>query len=197
MTSAINPTNPTEGAATTASVRANFQAAKDEIEALQQARKYNVGDVFLHASTTPPSGTLECDGSLVSRTTYPDLFAEIGTIFGAGDGSSTFALPDLRAEFPRGWDHGRGVDTGRAFGSAQGSANLSHTHGSVTGSGGSHNHTYQNPGGGGGSYGWGAGYQVVENVNTSTAAAHTHSIAADGGSEARSRNIALLFCIQA
>lgn len=68
---------------------------------------------------TPPSGWLELDGSTISRTTYADLFAKIGTEFGAGDGSTTFDLPDLRSEFIRGWDHGRGVDSGRVFGSFQ------------------------------------------------------------------------------
>ncbi|WON82301.1 MULTISPECIES: phage tail protein [Chromobacterium] len=67
---------------------------------------------------TPP-GWLKCDGSLVSRGTYPGLFAVIGTTYGAGDGSTTFNLPDLRGEFIRGWDYGGGVDDGRAFGSWQ------------------------------------------------------------------------------
>ena len=49
-----------------------------------------------------PSGWLLCDGSAVSRSTYSDLFNIIGTRFGAGDGSTTFNLPDLRSRFPRG-----------------------------------------------------------------------------------------------
>ena len=60
----------------------------------------------------------------VSRTTYADLFAACGTAYGAGDGSTTFALPDLRGEFIRGFDDGRGVDSGRVFGSAQSDASL-------------------------------------------------------------------------
>ena len=47
------------------------------------------------------------------------LFSTIGTTFGVGDGSSTFNLPDLRSEFIRGWDDGRGIDASRLFGSAQ------------------------------------------------------------------------------
>ena len=66
-----------------------------------------------------PSGWLAADGSAVSRATYAALFAAVGTTFGAGDGSTTFNLPELRGEFIRGWDNGRGVDAGRAFGSAQ------------------------------------------------------------------------------
>ena len=46
---------------------------------------------------TAPTGHLICDGSLVSRTTYSDLFGVIGETFGAGDGSTTFALPTLTA----------------------------------------------------------------------------------------------------
>ena len=68
---------------------------------------------------TPP-GWLKCDGSPISRSTYPGLFAVIGTIYGAGDGSTTFNLPDLRGEFIRGWSSDRPtVDVGRVFGSAQ------------------------------------------------------------------------------
>ena len=57
------------------------------------------------------------------------LFAAIGTTYGAGDGRSTFNLPDLRGEFIRGWDDGRGVDTGHLFGSAQADAVRQHYHG--------------------------------------------------------------------
>lgn len=77
------------------------------------------GVVAMHAANAAPTGWLECSGAAVSRTTYAALFAAIGTTWGVGDGSTTFNLPDLRGEFARGWDHGRGVDTGRAFASAQ------------------------------------------------------------------------------
>ena len=53
------------------------------------------GGIVPYTSTTPPSGWLLCDGSAVSRVTYADLFAVISTTFGAGDGSTTFNLPDL------------------------------------------------------------------------------------------------------
>ena len=51
------------------------------------------GFVCPFAGTTAPDGWLICDGSAVSRTTYADLFAVIGTTYGAGDGNSTFNLP--------------------------------------------------------------------------------------------------------
>ncbi len=78
-----------------------------------------VGMVAPFAANSAPTGWLAADGSLVSRITYARLFSRIGTTFGAGDGTSTFALPDMRGEFVRGWDNGRGVDAGRAFGSWQ------------------------------------------------------------------------------
>lgn len=63
-----------------------------------------------------------CDGSAVSRTTYAALFGVIGTAFGVGDGATTFNVPELRGEFIRGLDNGRGVDAGRVRGSGQGDA---------------------------------------------------------------------------
>ena len=80
------------------------------------------GAVMYFAGQTAPSGWLKANGAAVSRTTYAALFAAIGTTYGAGDGRSTFNLPDLRGEFVRGWDDGRGIDSGRAFGSAQSDA---------------------------------------------------------------------------
>ena len=61
-----------------------------------------VGSVFWLAAQTAPEGYLICDGSAVSRTEYADLFAAIGTTFGTGDGSTTFALPNLQEAFIRG-----------------------------------------------------------------------------------------------
>ena len=77
------------------------------------------GMIAPFAMTTPPTGWLECNGAAISRSTYATLFAAIGTVHGAGDGSSTFNLPDLRASFIRGFDNSRGVDSGRSFGSFQ------------------------------------------------------------------------------
>jgi microcystin-dependent protein len=60
------------------------------------------GDLKLSARTTPSAGWLLCDGSAVSRTTYSALFAAIGTAYGAGDGTTTFSLPDYRGRTPVG-----------------------------------------------------------------------------------------------
>ena len=77
------------------------------------------GSVAWYAANSAPAGYLKANGANVNRTTYAALFTAIGTTFGVGDGSTTFTLPDLRGEFARGWDDGRGIDSGRAFGSAQ------------------------------------------------------------------------------
>src|SRR5690554_6863461 len=61
-----------------------------------------VGCVQMYAGSSEPDGWLFCDGREVSRTTYAELFAVIGTTYGAGNGSTTFNLPDSRRQFPRG-----------------------------------------------------------------------------------------------
>jgi len=82
-----------------------------------------VGDIIPSARATPAPGRLKCDGSAVSRTTYADLFAEIGTAYGAGDGSTTFNLPDFRQRFPLGKaDSGTGASLGDTGGA------IDHTH---------------------------------------------------------------------
>lgn len=60
------------------------------------------GTIIMYAGATAPTGYLLCDGSAVSRTTYADLFAICSTTYGAGDGSTTFNLPDARGVFVRG-----------------------------------------------------------------------------------------------
>ena len=102
---------------------ANMNSVEQEIQDNAQTHALFVaslvGCVMWYAKNTPPVGWLECNGSAVSRTTYANLFAVIGTTYGNGDGSTTFNLPDLRGEFVRGWDHQRDMDKGRVFGSAQ------------------------------------------------------------------------------
>ena len=61
-----------------------------------------VGSISLFAGTTAPNGWLICDGSAVSRTTYADLFAVIGTTYGTGNGSTTFNIPNLKGRVPVG-----------------------------------------------------------------------------------------------
>lgn len=156
----------------------------------------DAGCVLWFAMSTPPAGFLKANGAAVSRTTYSRLFGKIGTTWGAGDGSTTFNLPDLRGEFIRGWDDARGIDTGRAFASAQTSQNLSHTHTATTDSAGAHTHTVQGFIAGGS--GLTGGSIANGTATTSSAGAHTHTLttAASGGTEARPRNVAMLACIK-
>ena len=58
----------------------------------------NIGDIKMTACSNAPSKWMICDGSALSRTTYIDLFSAIGTTYGAGDGSTTFNIPDLRGK---------------------------------------------------------------------------------------------------
>lgn len=139
------------------------------------------GLVATFARSTAPTGWLKANGAAVSRTAYADLYAAIGTRFGAGDGINTFNLPDLRGEFIRGWDDGRGIDSGRALGSAQGQLIESHDHG-------------MDP------------YKPI-NANvlqpvasgaelSSVGVGNTVRTKPTGGSETRPRNVALLYCIK-
>lgn len=87
-----------------------------------------IGSFMWHTASTVPTNYLEANGAAISRSTYAALFAVIGTTYGSGDGSTTFNVPDVRGYFVRGYDNGRGVDSGRAFGSNQANAIQSHTH---------------------------------------------------------------------
>jgi len=153
-------------------------AIQDQIDAVNTAvsevASVPSGTVINVAMQTAPTGYLKADGTAVSRATYAALFAAIGTTFGVGDGATTFNLPDLRGEFVRGFDDGRGVDSGRAFGSAQADEFKSHNHSlQYSFSSGS---SQRADGGGGLSY--------------------SGSTGSTGGTETRPRNIALLACIK-
>ena len=96
-------------------------------------------------TTTCPSNWLLCNGDLISRTTYNALFSAIGTTYGSGDGSTTFALPDMRSRVPIAVGTGSGL-TARTLGGVVGAE--SHTVASSnitqfsTGNAGSHTHTF-------------------------------------------------------
>jgi microcystin-dependent protein len=162
-----------------------------------------VGSVTAFAMASPPEGWLECNGQQVSRTTYARLFAKIGTAYGAGNGGTTFNLPNLQDEFIRGWNHSRGL------GSTQESAFQNHIHNftgtsSTTNSYG-HSHSYT-----GGSYANAAsgGTAGVAGRGTSNTSHNTHShsftpagtisnpTSGNHDSETRPHNMALMFCIK-
>lgn len=106
-----------------------------------------VGSVTAFATINPPDGWLECNGQTASREQYARLFAKIGTIYGEGDGSTTFNLPDLCGKFVRGYDGSGKFDADRTFGSYQADQiqshrhdGSSHSHSGTTSVSGSHNH---------------------------------------------------------
>ena len=175
------------------------------------------GAVFCVAVATVPTGYLECNGAAVSRTTYAALFAFIGTSYGSGNGSTTFNLPDLRGEFIRGFDNGRGVDSGRSVASSQGSQNDSHNHSvsittstaSLTGTVTRIAETFASSGQTSGVF---TKTSAINSSNTpsrvdssgaagfSMDASHNHSVSGNtanqGGNESRPRNIAMMYIIK-
>lgn len=98
------------------------------------------GSIVAMTIGTAPKGYLKANGAAVSRTSYARLFKSIGTYYGAGDGSTTFNLPDLRGVFIRGWDDARGLDPDRALGTFQAGQNAWHVHTAASGASGAHYH---------------------------------------------------------
>lgn len=88
-----------------------------------------VGGTIQYAGTTAPAGWVMCDGAQVSRTTYKSLFDVVGTTYGAGDGSTTFNVPDLRQRFPLGK---AASGTGATLGATGGAIDHTHTSGAHT-----------------------------------------------------------------
>ena len=87
------------------------------------------GSMLAFAGSAIPGDFLLANGAAVSRTSYAGLFAVIGVTYGAGDGATTFNLPDSRGVLLRGLDNGRGLDAGRILGSYQADAYASRGHG--------------------------------------------------------------------
>jgi microcystin-dependent protein len=139
------------------------------------------GTVIYHAASAAPTGYLKANGASLSTTTYATLFASIGYTFG-GSGAS-FNVPDLRGEFIRGWDDGKGTDSGRGFGTVQGDAFESHTH-TISNTASDNLNS-------------GAFVKTFFYYNTSqTSPASTGIPSTGSGTETRPRNIALLACIK-
>lgn len=84
------------------------------------------GAILQFAGSTAPDGWLICNGSTVSRSTYANLFAAIGEAYGAGNGSTTFKIPDLRGRVPVGAGQGSGL-TNRVLAATGGSQSLNLT----------------------------------------------------------------------
>lgn len=141
----------------------------------------SIGAVATFAMENPPTGWLRANGALISRTNYANLFSAIGTVFGIGDGSTTFQLPDVRGEFIRCWDNGRGVDSGRTFGSFQADDFESHSHSMFGGFDGQTLGSFN------------LTYPIAGNY---TSGSPDNTYWTEGGTETRPRNLALLACIK-
>jgi microcystin-dependent protein len=156
--------------------------------------------VKIGVTGTPPPALLYCDGSAISRTAYPLLFAKIGTTWGVGDGSTTFNLPDGRGRTFIGAGTGSGLSA-RTTGQAsigEETHTLSntempyHDHGGNTGyMSNDHTHSayyFQANGNNGGADGGGPGtFGLGQNAGTSTggtSANHYHAVSYDGGGTA-------------
>lgn len=161
--------------------------SKDETK----ANGLPAGTIVYFAMNKAPTGFLKANFAAVSRTVYADLFAAIGTTYGAGDGVNTFNVPEGRAEFPRGLDDGRGIDPGRVIGSWQVDSMKAHQH--MTGL------DHENEGGAGAAFGRkeltaNKRTEVLDALGyTSNNSTLTESI---GGTETRPRNVAWLCCIK-
>jgi len=137
------------------------------------------GAIMPFATNSAPSGWLAANGDAVSRSTYAALFAAIGTTHGAGDGSTTFNLPDLRGYFVRGSGTNADGTAAGTFAAKQADELKSHTH--------SARWLLTTAGVGSSTGGWGSGTAYSNNFT---------QIEATGGSETRPKNIALLYCIK-
>lgn len=137
-----NPTAPTAAVGTDTTQIATTAYVAAEIES---RKTVNVppGAVMPYGGSSAPADWLLCDGTAVSRTTYASLYAIVGTTYGAGDGSTTFNLPDLRGRMAVGKGTHADVSTlGANEGVAVASRRPKHTHGYSLGTDnvGSHNH---------------------------------------------------------
>lgn len=150
------------------------------------------GSILMFGGASAPAGYLLCNGAAVSRSVYATLFGVVGTLYGPGDGSTTFNLPDLAGRFPLGGDstHALGSQGGaetRVLTVSQlpaHSHSINHTHSNGTAaSAGAHVHTHawredaagfgpqNNIAAAGGTSG-----NVVTKQSADSAGAHTHTV---------------------
>jgi len=150
------------------------------------------GSVTAFAGATAPSGWLMCNGSAVSRTTYADLFAVIGTTYGVGDNSTTFNLPNLSGRVPVGFDVGQSEFdfVGKTGGAKTHTLTTnempshthtqnSHSHTGSADSGGAHTHIATSTEAGG----------HTHTASTGSAGTHDHGNIASSGSHDHGYNV--------
>lgn len=147
----IGASTASTGAFTTLSASSTFTLGGTEVTAT--AAELNVlsggiaqpptAAIHMYGGTSAPTGWLLCNGAAVSRSTYADLFAVVGTTYGAGDGSSTFNLPDLRDRFAvgSGTTYSAGATGGAATHTLSTAEMPAHTH-SATSVDSGHTHNF-------------------------------------------------------
>lgn len=145
------------------------------------------GCVLPFAGTAAPTGWLLCFGQTVSRTTYASLFTALGTAYGAGDGSTTFTLPDLRGRIPGGKDNMGGTAASRLTsggsgvdGTTLGSSGGAQTHTLTEAQMPAHSHNFvggANAAGSGtvGAAGQSANAYLLSTVNAGSGTAHNNT----------------------
>lgn len=160
-----------------------------------------LGSVIPFAQVSAPTGWLVCDGTAVSRSVYAALYAAIATVYGVGNGSTTFNLPDLRGEFVRGFDDGAGNDPDAATRTDSGGGITGDNIGTKqAGDVGAHDHKIElatlprsldwaRPAGGGTSF----EPQYEGNLSTTRDGLTNENT---GTNETRPRNVAMLYCIK-
>ena len=125
-------------------IKGDFDGIDSRLTSLEAINQHQPGVFFWWNGNAAPAGALVEDGSIISRTTYANLFNAIGTIYGVGDGSTTFAIPNTLGRVIRAVDNGSGIDpdaasrtdrgdgtTGDAVGTKQSDQFKSHSHGGV------------------------------------------------------------------
>lgn len=161
------------------------------------------GSITMYGGASAPTGYLICDGSQLSRSAYPALFAAIGTAYGTS-GSTDFFIPDLRGLFPRGVNNGSGNDpdastrvacqtgsnVGDNVGSLQASMFTSHSH---TDAGHNHNMNIANSGA---TSTFGGGFGIAVQATPQFTVAGAANILPTGGNETRPRNLYVNFIIK-
>ena len=163
-----------------------YDSANDVMIVVSPLPTVPSGMIAVYGSITLPPGWVACDGTTYSTTTYADLFASVGYTFG-GAGSS-FAVPDLRGQFVRGFDTSGAVDPGRVFGTTQTGQMESHNH----------RHWWINYDGGGGR----GLVDPVNPLNITVAGQSTSGYTGWGtdfagtGTETRPTNVALTYMIK-
>lgn len=154
---------------------------RDAINQLINTRKiWRAGDAKVSFASVVEDGWLEMNGQIVSRTTYAALFAEVGTIWGGGDGSTTFKIGDARGRFLRVWDLAGVLDGDgpRGLGTFQNDMIRAHTHGVLADDGGFNTNSNN----------------VVSGTDRATL--YTAQTTPTGGAETRATNIAVRLLIK-